>query len=274
MNIISGYLLAANAGSGWTGDLFTAYEKNMENWAAEGDAEVSYADLLNVVTFENHGGDRATKFKAEILDTYGITLSDAQVTSILSTWQTNSQYKLVVWLETANLARPYVHFTWSNTYAITGQNITIQRPSYDRNGRKGTSGDIPSLSSGNWISSDIAVANTAPHEFGTYEAYGKNTIKFTLANFEVQTGTRYEFIFRYRTTTGFSYMAGAGDNVSVASGANEQTIMLDNAASEDFQEYHVSIVAGSNAMTFTMDFSEMSSASEIQLEFSNLTLMA
>lgn len=271
-------------------DVFTENQKNLENWTLTGELVVSFEDDVNTITFNNMEESRTDRMTRECQELYGAYIMGGQWLSrwnarILEHWAEYSDRHLVMGAQgdipVSVTDSVFLYQAHGNNFTIVNGEATIYPTAnvsslYVHGATVWTPSDLPdNVGSAGSISSAIGPLNSG-HDFGLYEDYGHKTYKLTLSGFTIVEGKRYELVFDYRTSTGFSYISGTTSSVTVVSGANSASALLTNTASVLTTEYRLEFTAGASMVTVILDFSNMvktTMSEDIILEISNMSLL-
>lgn len=287
--------------SGFSGDIVTDGQKNMNNWTVDGDVTIAYADGENEVAYEN---------------TYSIATTEEELNQILSdNTGYPTRYSSGVgrnMIDDLSYGVPYgfVFFNLGNTSGSMPNNVFLLH----LQGAVKTNGvDISKITVTKLTNQQIQIQNNLDYtvnvigiklylyngnydwaqSYGSWEAisahssrtynlgYNINDFKVfsdTIGNpitgyaelsLPVVDGKQYAFQFSGCSPTGFD---ADTDNIIITSGSNSVTATFDNTQTETLKEYTIYFTADGDTASVKFDFSKIVNSSNIELTISDISL--
>ena len=277
---------------GFTGDIVTASQKNMNNWTVDGDVTITFSDGENTVDYENGGGSyvgpdgNTYKYYLYMQNTYagnGPYSFWCNYPFVASKEQLiGERYRLITGITydgvqdkfgIGSLGTKRGTKNFDFTY-VAGDYVTGKPAKSSLIGYYGNEQNFPYEWSINLTAQEIANFNIPLFDTNAEAlAYVQQSIisfdGYAELSLSVTDTKQYILTFEACSTTGFN---AETDQIIVTSGANVVTETFNNTQTETLKKYIIMFIADGNIATVKFDFSKMVNSSDIELIISDVSL--
>ena len=281
-------MLNGVASEGLSGDIVTASQKNMENWTASGEGEVSItydsSNKSNVVDFSNSGEldgaglmDLVSTIQGYTFDNNTTNLNN--LNSIVNLWKTygSSLICCVDRTGSAGVGR-FVYFAIMRSTDTYQKGTYVGTPGYYITSNQYNSCKLYKYNLANnvWTNENIASGwifyDTQENSDYVYDDFAEYSVNMSRSySLTIPTTGKNLITFEAKTPSGFNASA---DNIQVTyeveGVATTQTITLDNASSNDYKTYKLITDEVDDEIDLTLDLSTIVSSSAIELDIRNV----
>jgi len=286
MNMVSGYTYGQNIQSGFTGDMITDEQKNLNNWTVTGNVSINYT-TENAVVFTNVG-DMLAQMRAWRFNTNVIT--DAEFEEFVTA--ANAKFGAETWKIYAVWAKYDGHLQCITFGAVPiSYSMTYEQKISDwgnANGwkkdnttdtysclvwRREWVADQQPSSSSHWEKSaliDQKIFNTNYYSgYGiSYDSLSAQGFNGSITdNITVEDNKKYLFSFKLSSASTFSV---SGDNIVLTSGNNRSVITIDGSGVE--KTYEGKIISDGTSINIRYNLFSITSSSAITLIIKEISM--